>query len=281
MTTACAGNSSRQLKQQSLPQHGQPPSMERKSGEPPVQITEPAKTPKLSAGRESVQRENRPLSLADLHHKYESTFLFNGPSGQRKAALTFDDVPDTEYTPQLLDILKQYGVRATFFTIGNRAEAHPDIVKRMVDEGHAIGSHSYSHPNLPRVSDAVFQNEILRTEQALAPLIGYKPRLFRPPYGNISEDQIQWMASLNYHIINWNVDSLDWKGLTADQVSANVLGHVKPGAVILQHGAGGEGEDLIGTVQALPKIIESLTHSGIQLVTVPELFNITEGTKSD
>jgi peptidoglycan/xylan/chitin deacetylase (PgdA/CDA1 family) len=238
-----------------------------------------AGTPDLLAGKESNERVNKPLSLADLHKKYRSTFLFNGPSNLRKAALTFDDVPDTNFTPQLLTLLKNYGVRATFFVVGNRAEVHPEIIRQMQQDGHVIGSHSYSHPNLIKESDAVFQDEIIRTEQIIAGIIGYKPRLFRPPYGNVSESQIQWLAGRNYHIINWNVDSLDWKGLDADQVSANVLGHIGPGAVVLQHGAGGEGEDLTGTIEALPTIIESLSAAGIELVTIPELFNITPGTR--
>jgi peptidoglycan/xylan/chitin deacetylase (PgdA/CDA1 family) len=270
---ACSGG------QQKPSQTAFPESGPQAKGENPSKITALGNTPQLLAGKESNERQNRPLTLADLHQKYRSTFLFNGPAEQRKAALTFDDVPDARFTPQILDILKQYGVRATFFVVGNRAEAHPEMVKRMQEEGHVIGSHSYSHPNLLQVSDAVFQDEILKTEQALAGITGYKPRLFRPPYGNISEEQIKWMASLNYHIINWNVDSLDWKGLNADQVTANVLGHIKPGAVILQHGGGGEGEDLTGTVQALPKIIESMNNAGIQTVTVAELFNITPGTR--
>ncbi|MDF2963598.1 MAG: chitooligosaccharide deacetylase [Paenibacillus sp.] len=282
LTAACGNNNrqqSQQPQEQTAPESGLQSKMDQMNQDTPSQMLARSKTPDLLAGKESNERENRPLTLADLHQKYRSTFLFNAPSTERKVALTFDDVPDLDFTPKLLDILKQYGVRATFFVVGNRAEAHPEIVKRMLQDGHIIGSHSYSHPNLLKVNDAVFQDEILRTEKILAEIVGYKTRLFRPPYGNVSEDQIKWLASQNYHIINWNVDSLDWKGLNADQVSANVLGHIGPGAVVLQHGAGGEGEDLTGTVQALPKIIESLNSSGIQLVTIPELFNITPGQR--
>ncbi|NHN30612.1 polysaccharide deacetylase family protein [Paenibacillus sp. S3N08] len=246
---------------------------------PSTPATSPKPTPKLQEGKENQERENVPLTLADLHQKYRSTFLFNGPSDVRQAALTFDDVPDTVYTNQILDVLKQYGVKATFFVVGNRAEAHPEVVTRIMKEGHAIGNHSYSHPNLAKTDDDKFRDEVLRTEQILAGITGYTHKLFRPPYGNVTEPQILWLASQNYHIINWNVDSLDWKGLTAEQVTANVLGHVVPGAVILQHGAGGEGEDLTGTVQALPIIIEKLIASHIQLVTVPEIFKLNESTK--
>jgi peptidoglycan/xylan/chitin deacetylase (PgdA/CDA1 family) len=238
-------------------------------------------TPSLQEGKEDKERVNTPLTLADLHQKYRSTFLFNGPQNVRQAALTFDDVPDTIFTNQILDVLKQYGVKATFFVVGNRAEAHPEVIRRIVKDGHELGNHSYSHPNLAKTDAAKFHDEVLNTEQILTNITGYKHKLFRPPYGNVTEPQILWLASQQYHIINWNVDSLDWKGLNAEQVTANVLGHVVPGAVILQHGAGGEGEDLTGTVQALPGIIEKLQASNIQLVTVPELFKINNSTKVD
>ncbi|WP_240418611.1 polysaccharide deacetylase family protein [Paenibacillus periandrae] len=242
---------------------------------------ESSPTPHLLAGKENKERVNTPLTLADLHHKYRSTFLFNGPRSLRQAALTFDDVPDTTFTAQILDILNKYGVKATFFVVGNRAEAHPEMIRRIQDEGHIIGSHSYTHPNLSKTSDAQFRDEIHRTEEVLARITGAKPKLFRPPYGNVTESQILWLASQQYHIINWNVDSLDWKGLSADQVADNVLGHVVPGAVILQHGAGGEGENLAGTVQALPRIIEKLQEAHMELVTIPQLFQINDSVKVD
>lgn len=238
----------------------------------PPQVLPPAPTPSLQEGKENNQRENTPLTLSDLHQKYCSTFLFNGPQNVRQVALTFDDVPDSSFTNQILDVLQQYGVKATFFVVGNRAEVHPEVIRRIMKDGHAIGNHSYSHPNLSKTDDAKFRDEVLRTEQILADITGSKHKLFRPPYGNITEPQILWLASQQYHIINWNVDSLDWKGLNAEQVTENVLGHVVPGAVILQHGAGGEGEDLTGTVQALPAIIEKLLARQIKLVTVPKLF---------
>lgn len=273
-TAACSGtkpNPSQSLQQQTA----SPGTDTLENG--PLQSLNHTSTPELLAGKESQVRSNKPLSLADLHHKYKSTFLFNAPSTKRQVSLTFDDVPDLIFTPQVLDILHNYGVRATFFVVGNRAAAHPEMIRRMIREGHAIGSHSFTHPNGNKIDDAAFQSEILRTEQVLAGITGYKPTLFRPPYGNVTEQQILWLASQNYHIVNWNVDSLDWKGLSGDQVKENVLGHVAPGSVILQHAGGGEGENLSGTVQALPGIIESLHSQGIEMVTVPELFNIPSG----
>ncbi|WP_018130257.1 polysaccharide deacetylase family protein [Effusibacillus pohliae] len=240
---------------------------------PPVAQVQ-AQTPNLEDGKEHDVREPHPLSLADLRRKYPSTFILSGPPTKRQVALTFDDGPDTVFTPQVLDVLKRYHVKATFFVVGNRALAHPELVQRMVREGHVVGNHSFSHANLPKLSDDQFHYQILHTEEILRPLIGYNPKLVRPPYGNINEPQILWLAGQGFKIINWNVDSLDWKGLNAAQVSTNVLAHVHPGNIILQHCAGGHGEDLTGTVQALPRIIEKLRADGVQFVTVPDLLNL-------
>lgn len=240
----------------------------------PEAMADAGNTPDLVAGKESDVREPRPLTLAELHSKYPSTFILNGPSSKRQAALTFDDAPDARFTPQVLDMLKKYNVKATFFVMGNRAEAHPDIVRRIVAEGHVVGNHSYNHPNLVKLSDAEFRDQVQRTQQIISRIAGYTPAVFRPPYGNVNEGQIQWLASQHLKIVNWNVDSLDWKGLDAKQVSTNVLAHTGPGSIILQHAAGGHGENLNGTVQALPAIIEKLQADGIELVTVPELLGI-------
>ncbi|WNQ13975.1 polysaccharide deacetylase family protein [Paenibacillus aurantius] len=231
-------------------------------------------TPNLAGGLEQNIRKPHPMTLADLRNKYRSTFLLNGPGTKREVALTFDDAPDANFTPQILDVLKRKGVKATFFVVGNRVLAHPDIVKRMVQEGHTIGNHSYNHANLPKLTDAEFRDQITKTDELIRQYTGFTPNIVRPPYGNIAEEQIQWLASQHKKIVNWNVDSLDWKGLSAKQVETNVLAHVHPGSIVLEHAAGGTGEDLSGTVLALPKIIDELRNDGVKLVTIPELLDI-------
>ncbi len=231
-------------------------------------------TPQLAGGSEYAHRIPQPLSLADLHQKYKSNFILSGPPHKREIALTFDDAPDTYFTPQVLDALKKMNVKATFFIVGNRAEKHPEIVRRMVREGHAIGNHSYNHANFNKLSDAAFRAQIKKTDEILEKLIGYRPVIVRPPYGNVTEGQIKWLISQKKKIINWNVDSLDWKNLTAEQVSTNVLSGIRPGSIVLQHSAGGKGEDLTGTVQAIPTIIKKLRADGVRFVTVPELLEI-------
>ncbi|MBE9915453.1 polysaccharide deacetylase family protein [Paenibacillus donghaensis] len=234
-------------------------------------------TPDLLQGSEGKVRNPHPLSLADLRAKYKSIFLLSGSPSKREVALTFDDAPDDHFTPRILDVLKHEGVKATFFVVGNRLEAHPDIVRRMVKEGHIIGNHSYDHANLPKLSDADFQNQVVKTDHLIRMISGYKPTFIRPPYGNISEQQIKWLASKHKVIVNWNVDSLDWKGLNAEQVKTNIFAQAQPGSIILQHAAGGTGEDLSGTVQALPDIIHNFRNNGVKLVTVPELLDLPKG----
>ncbi|WP_249435886.1 polysaccharide deacetylase family protein [Paenibacillus sp. Marseille-Q4541] len=213
------------------------------------------------------------LTLGQLRKKYRSTFVTNGPHVKR-VALTFDDVPDPRFTPQVLDILKKYGVKATFFVNGQRVLNHPELAKRIHDEGHVIGNHSFTHPDFNKITMPAFVKEIEKTEKAIFPITGYIPKLIRPPYGEITEEQLVWAAAHNYQIVNWNVDSLDWKGLNKEQVLSNILSGIKPGAIVLQHAGGGHGSKLQGTIEALPEVIKSLKKQGYEIVTVPELLGI-------
>lgn len=219
--------------------------------------------------------QNSP-TLGQLRKKYSHYFLTNGPR-VNKVALTFDDVPDPRFTPQILDILKSHGVTATFFANGHRIEKYPELFKRIHEEGHAIGNHSYSHPDFNRLTLDQFIKEIQKTEQAAYPYIHYYPKMIRPPYGEITEEQLQWAMAHSYRVVNWNVDSLDWKGIGKDEVIRNIMSGIRPGAIVLQHGGGGVGSNLSGTIQALPEVITRLQALGYELVTVPELLGISLG----
>ncbi|MEC0269324.1 polysaccharide deacetylase family protein [Paenibacillus anseongense] len=223
-----------------------------------------------------VRISQKKLTLSQLVVKYPDTFKLRGSSQEKKVALTFDDGPDTRFTPKVLDALKANQVKATFFVLGSQASSHPDIVRRIVREGHVIGNHSYSHANLPKLSVDKFQNQIMNTENVLQGLIGYAPRLIRPPYGAINEEQVRWVADHHYLIVNWNVDSLDWKSLNSEQVLNNIMQQTKPGSIILQHSGGADTQDLSGTVQAIGPLITKLKAAGYTFVTVPELLHVTK-----
>ncbi|WP_235440448.1 polysaccharide deacetylase family protein [Paenibacillus sp. DMB20] len=215
------------------------------------------------------------LTLSQLMKKYPDTFRTRGPR-MKQIALTFDDVPDPRFTPQVLDILKKEGVKATFFAVGDRARKHPDLVARIKRDGHAIGNHSYNHALFSKLSLEQFRDQIERTNRIIKSITGIFPRLIRPPYGEINEEQLRWARKNNYKVVNWNVDSLDWKGLCKDEVKQNILSAAGPGAIVLQHAGGGVGSDLTGTIKALPEVISELRRKGYRFVTLPEMLGVKE-----
>ena len=214
--------------------------------------------------------ERAPVPSFYYKEKPAATY-YQGSTKEKKIALTFDDGPDSTYTKQVLDILKQHQVPATFFVIGNQVHRHPDVMKRIVDEGHVVANHTWSHPNLMKVSDTKVRQEITKTYQAVEKVTGKKMAMLRPPYGAVKgkEKVIQQMG---ISVIQWDIDTLDWKpGQTPDQIIKSVVHHVSPGSIVLQHSGGG---DRSATVQALPQLIQNLKQQGYQFVTVNELLDI-------
>ncbi|MHC2184053.1 polysaccharide deacetylase family sporulation protein PdaB [Paenibacillus sp. PvR052] len=244
---------------------------------PKVKVKKDSPAPEKPA-KETTSR-NKALTLSQLVEKYPDLLLLKGRGSLKQVALTFDDSPDTQFTPQVLDVLKQYNVRATFFLIGSQAEKYPEIVKRIVREGHVIGNHSYDHKLFTKLTDEKFKAQVLQTQKTLKSLIGYTPRLIRPPYGEISENQLLWASQQGFRIVNWNVDSQDWKQIKRDQVTNNILNHVKTGSIVLQHTGGGPGQNLSGTVEALPTVIQTLQSRGYKLVTLPEMLQVSKQIK--
>lgn len=228
----------------------------------------------LSGGSERDNRGFPQRKIVDLASLYPNIFFREGSPKEKKVALTFDDGPDTVYTPQIMDILKQYKIKATFFLIGNRAQLFPDVVKRMVKEGHIVGNHTMNHANIAKLNKQKTYQEIKQGEDALYKLTGYRTFLFRSPYGSLSAEQVKEIGGYNYKIIAWNVDSLDWKSLSAEQVQFNILENAKEGSIILQHSSGSAEEDLTGSVAALPEIIKILKKEGYKFVTIPELLKV-------
>lgn len=228
----------------------------------------------LEGGSERDNRGFPQRKILDLTGMFPGLFFREGPAKEKKVALTFDDGPDSVYTPQILDILDKKKIKATFFLIGSRAELFPEVVKRMAEEGHIVGNHTMSHPNIIKLDQVKTKENIMAAENVLADLAGYRTSLFRSPYGSLNPEKIQEIKDLGYKIIAWNVDSLDWKSLTEEQVMYNILENVKGGSIILQHSSGSEEEDLTGTVGALPRIIEVLEKEDYKFVTIPELLDI-------
>ncbi|WP_416150627.1 polysaccharide deacetylase family protein [Salipaludibacillus sp. HK11] len=231
--------------------------------------------PELTGGPERSHRILEPVPMTTLQQLYPDTIFLRGPTTANKIALTFDDGPDPRFTPEVLDVLREYEVPATFFLLGSRAEAYPDLTTRIVNDGHVVGNHTFWHPDLAAEGEVdILVNEVSRTEEVLEPLINYKTTLFRPPYGFLYEELVDELAILDYSVIGWSVDSQDWQELSPEQITENVVGEIHPGAIILMHdGTDAEG-DQSETIESLRQIIPNLQDQGYEFVTVPELLNI-------
>ena len=182
-------------------------------------------------------------------------------------AMTFDDGPHASLTPRLLDLLAARHLKATFFVIGQNAAEYPDIVRRAAREGHEIANHSWSHPNLGKMSDDGVRRELQKTDEAITSAIGKHPTLMRPPYGSITAHQKKWIHDeFGYRIIIWDVDPLDWKRPGVSAVTNRIVKEARAGSIILAH------DIHPGTIEAMPATFEQLQAKGFKFVTVSELL---------
>ncbi|MBQ9117181.1 MAG: polysaccharide deacetylase family protein [Clostridia bacterium] len=191
-------------------------------------------------------------------------------TSERVVALTFDDGPHPRYTDAILDILKEYGVKATFFAVGENAELYKEQLKRIADEGHEIGNHTYSHASLKKISPERMKIELTRTAEAVKKITGRMPTVFRPPEGCCNKTVVDCANQLGYTTVLWTVDPRDWSCPPSERVSENILGTVKGGAVILCHDYISAGKS--PTPEALRKVIPQLLKEGYSFVTVSELL---------
>lgn len=232
--------------------------------------------PNLEGGEESEERVRYPVSNIILQQRFPDTIVLSAAPTENKVALTFDDGPDPRFTPQILDLLAEHNIKATFFVTGARAEAFPDLMQRIIDEGHIIGNHTYSHVNLVDTNDiATLENEVQRTEDIINDIAGFRTKLFRAPYGFLYDELVEKLADMNYSVVGWSVDSLDWQESPPEVIAYNVISNIHPGAIILMHDGADETGDRTNTIEALREhIIPNLTEQGLEFVTVPELLGI-------
>ena len=182
-------------------------------------------------------------------------------------AMTFDDGPNPQLTPKLLDMLKERGIKATFFLVGRNVEEYPDIVRRMSAEGHEVANHSWSHPALTRLGGESFRKQIENTNDAIVRATGKRPLLMRPPYGATSSILNRRLAEeFGLKVILWSVDPLDWKYRNSNRVYSYIIQNTQPGSIILAH------DIHATTVAAMPATLDSLLGKGYKFVTVSELI---------
>lgn len=188
-------------------------------------------------------------------------------------ALTFDDGPHATNTPRLLDMLKERGMKGTFFVVGQCAAEYPQIMKRIVEEGHEVASHSWSHPNLSTMSEAGVREQLRKTHEVITRTAGVEPKVMRPPYGAFTERQRRWShGEFGYKCILWDVDTLDWKHRNAARVTGEIMQQTRPGSIILTH------DIHKSTIDAMPSTLDGLKAKGFKLVTVSELLAMDKPT---
>ena len=204
---------------------------------------------------------------------WRERLIYSAPTHEKVVALTYDDGPHPVFTPRLLDILDKYHVKATFFMVGKRMEAYPDIVREVVRRGHVIANHTYSHPsNIDLDTQAQVIRELDRCEQVIERLTGSRAHLFRPPKGMVDGSVFALADDEGYRTILWSVCADHHDALTPQLMAKRVIKHNRPGAIILAH------DGSVGTrwkdVAATPLIIEALRKRGYRFVTVPELLKM-------
>ena len=182
--------------------------------------------------------------------------------------LSFDDGPDKDITPKLLDVLQRYDVKATFFLVGQKAERHPDIVLQIKNNGHTIGNHSFSHPRMLWKSKDLLKFELNRTDEILYKITGENPTLFRPPYGLFGIQLLNLVKITNHKIVLWNASVYDYKShATAQKIKIRWQKIICPGQIILLHDGH---SNSLNTLVALEKSLGDLKDRVIKFSAIPE-----------
>lgn len=194
--------------------------------------------------------------------------LCKGQTSDRVICLTFDDGPDPEYTPPVLDVLKRYQVPAAFFCIGDKARENPAILRRIVSEGHHVGNHSDGHAwTFPLLSYKEMRADVISGENTLKALAG-PIRTFRPPFGVTNPTIRRLVDDLRYTVIGWSIRSFDTRGESEEKVFHRIVRQIKPGAVLLLH------DRMPGCAALLARLLEHLKSINYQVVALDEMFNI-------
>ena len=220
----------------------------------------------------SAESKNR------YYYEKQGTAIWEVPVKEKVVAITFDDGPNDQYTPQVLDLLKKYNAEETFFLVGERVAKYPEVALREIKEGHEVANHTYSHARLQYLSDEQIKNQLHKTHEAIIAATHVEPVLFRPPFGYYSERSINAVHELGYLTVmwSWHQDTFDWQNPGVYRIVSNVLKDTRKGDIVLFHDHGG---DRTQTIDALKKILPALQEQGYQFVTVSQLLQLKAGVK--
>ena len=185
---------------------------------------------------------------------------------QKLVSISFDAAWGNEDTQQLIDILGQYGVTATFFVVGDWADKYPESVKALHDAGHEVMNHSNTHAHYPQLSAEEIITDLNACNDKIEAITGVRPTLVRLPYGDYDDKSISAVRSIGMEPIQWDVDSLDWKELSAQEITSRVTSKVQPGSIVLFHNAA------LHTPEALPTILETLIQDGYTFVPISQMI---------
>ncbi|GAB2572508.1 polysaccharide deacetylase family protein [Gracilibacillus alcaliphilus] len=202
-----------------------------------------------------VQKDSEVIKSLDRNKKY--------------IALTFDDGPSSDVTPQVLEALEEYDVKATFFMLGSQAKANPSMARAVAKAGHEIGNHTNSHQNLVKLDTYDIKEEFSESARNIEEASGQYPTMSRPPYGKFDKRVEETATALRNSLILWSVDSMDWKTRNAKMINEEILNSVTPGAIVLMHDIHQE------TADALPELLSALINEGYQFVTVSEILSLS------
>ncbi|MGQ9557865.1 MAG: polysaccharide deacetylase family sporulation protein PdaB [Desulfurispora sp.] len=196
--------------------------------------------------------------------------IYRVDTPEKVVALTFDISWGARVPGPVMDILREHGVKSTFFLSGPWAVKYPELARRLVQEGHEIASHGHRHIDLDKEARSTVRQEIITAHQDLQKATGQTPGLIRTPNGAYNQMVLQVARELNYRVIQWSVDSLDWKKPGQEAIIQRVLDNVHPGAIILMHAS----DTCTQTPSALPRVLSGLKERGYRLVTVSELLQM-------
>ena len=205
-------------------------------------------------------------SIVGVSASQRSLPVYSVERDDKCISLSFDAAWGNEDTQDLIDILSRYGVNATFFVVGDWAEKYPDSVKALAEAGNEVMNHSSDHAHFSALSTEQIVSDISACNEKVASITGVNPSLFRCPYGEYDDHVIQAVESMGMTAVQWDVDSLDWKGISAGEITDRVLKNVRSGSIVLFHNAA------IHTPEALPGIIEALQREGYTIVPISELL---------
>lgn len=213
------------------------------------------------------------INNKNIIKQYEDLVITKGNESKKAIALTFDDGPDEDFSPQILDILKKYNVKATFFMVGQKVGWNPEIAKRVSDEGHDIGNHTFSHINICKSTNEQINNEINKTQKIIKDVTGKEPKFFRPPYRAINENLFNIIKSKDMKVVLWSdLDTKDWSNPGVYNIIKTIEDNAKNGTIILLHDYNQIRNNKSQTIQALEKVIPKMQSLGYEFVTISDMI---------